>query len=158
MSSTYKTDNYNFNKWIGSDIPEMEDFNHDNALVDSLIAGHNGDSVVHITDDERNKWNNQMYIQSYVGTGSATQVVKLNSTFNPRVCIVFAHNTMLGVTDFDNHSHYNYFGFATTYGSVLGMSLSGKSLTVTQSNVAFNNSEYKFFNDKNVMYTVIAIR
>lgn len=158
MSSTYKTDNYNFNKWVASDIPQMEDFNHDNALVDSLISEHVSDVIMHISNDERLKWNNQLFLQNYTGNGSSSQVVALKSPFIPRVCIVFANNTLLGITDFNNDAHYNYFGIATTAGSVNGLSLSGKNLTATQSSAALNNSEYRFFNDRNVMYTIIAIR
>lgn len=158
MSSTYKTDNYNFNKWIGSDIPEMEDFNHDNALVDSLIAGHNNNANIHVSDYDRSTWNNQMHIQVYAGDGSASRVVQLESPFEPRACFVFANNNLVGISDFSNFAHYNYFGIATTSGSTNGLGLSGRSLSVVQSNTAINNSEYRFFNDRNLMYIVIAIR
>lgn len=40
MSSANKTKN-GLNRWIGSDVPELSDFNNDNDILDNVISGLN---------------------------------------------------------------------------------------------------------------------
>lgn len=158
MASTYKTGNYNLNKWISSDIPEMADFNHDNDAIDSALHNHCSDEVAHITSSERDAWNDYMGFQVYYGDGKSTQTIDLNVNFTPRLCLVFPKDYLPGVSDFVNKAHYHYFGVATTAGSVTGITLDGKELTVMQSTVALAEYEYRQYNQKGQSYIVIAIR
>lgn len=158
MSSTNKTRNYGLNKWIGSDIPKMADFNQDNEVLDGVIGEHCSDRAVHISDEERARWNEFMDFHVYYGNGSSTQVVRLDIGFEPRMCIVIGNENLPGITDFGNEAHYNYFGIVTTAGGNAGLALNGKSLTVMQSTVALAGSEYRQYNQKGQGYIVIAIR
>lgn len=158
MSSTYKTSNFNLSKWVSSDVPEMADFNNDNELVDSLLKVHFDNTEKHVSNTERSKWNEQMHVQVYTGTGSSTQSITLTCGFSPRVCLVFSSSFMPGISDFDNKAHYNYFGIATTSGSVPGLTLTGKTLKATQSATALSNTEYRHFNQKGEAYVIIAWR
>lgn len=45
MASTNKTETLGLNQWIGSDKPKMEDFNSDNRLIDTALAGHRADQT-----------------------------------------------------------------------------------------------------------------
>ncbi len=158
MSSSYKTENYNLNKWVVNDIPEMADFNVDNEIIDATIGNHVADNVSHVSQQDRNRWDKLIHFQPFYGTGTATQAVTLTCDFSPRMCIVFAFNNMPGLTDFSNKSHYNYFGIATTSGSSLGLTLSGKTLTATQSSVPVASTEFRQYNEKGVSYLAVAFR
>lgn len=158
MASSYSTENYNLNKWVESDIPEMSDFNLDNEIIDEALSTHANDTVVHISKQERTKWNNAIHFQLYYGNGSASQAVALTCDFSPRMCIVFSSGTLPGLTDFTNKSHYNYFGIATTSGSVLGLSLSGKTLTAQQNTVPVMSTEFRQYNEKGASYIIVAFR
>ena len=48
MSSTNKTGELELNKWIGSDIPQMEDFNRDNEIIDKTLGEHIWDVSKHV--------------------------------------------------------------------------------------------------------------
>ena len=49
MSSTNKTTNLKLNDWVGTDVPQREDFNADNQRIDKAIGDHTGNTTVHIT-------------------------------------------------------------------------------------------------------------
>ena len=53
MSSTNKTTNLKLNDWVGTDVPQREDFNADNQRIDKAIGDHTGNTTVHITQAER---------------------------------------------------------------------------------------------------------
>ena len=38
MSSTNKTTNLKLNDWVGTDVPQREDFNADNQRIDKAIC------------------------------------------------------------------------------------------------------------------------
>lgn len=158
MSSTNKTENLNLNQWIGSDKPKMADFNYDNAVIDEAISAHNSDITRHISDYERSRWNNYLHLQTYFGQGSGTQNVVLNCDFTPRVCIVFALAYPNDVADFNNKANYQFLGIASASGSMNGVEINGKTLSVTSSTTSFLGAQYSAFNQKGVTYFVIALR
>lgn len=155
MSSTNKTQNLELNSWLGSDIPQMADFNRDNAIIDSAFGSHNANADIHITAAERARWNNVYGITAYTGNGSSSRTVALDLSFTPRWGIVFAQNKTPDVTDFSNTADYNYFGIVTTGGSMQGLSLSGTNLNVSQSPTAVLGKEYRSFNEVSVNYICI---
>ncbi|MGN0458102.1 MAG: hypothetical protein ACI4IL_03895 [Eubacterium sp.] len=158
MSSTYKTNNIQLNKWIESDIPKMEDFNSDNLVLDKTIGAHHSNTTIHITSEEREKWNKGYGLMTYTGTGKLTQKVQMNFGFDPTFCIVIATGTMPGLIDIENLVHYNYFGIATVGGSNAGLELSGSVLTVTSSSVMISKYEMRSYNEIGRSYLVIAFR
>lgn len=158
MSSTSKTEHYRLNSWIGTDIPKMEDFNYDNQMIDSAMYSHQSDNTLHISEAERSVWNTPYQITTYYGNGSSSRVINLTSDFTPSWGIVFAAGKLTDVTDFNNKSDYNYFGMVAQKGSMNGLTLSAKKLTVTQSATAVFDSEYKNFNENGVTYICIMFR
>lgn len=158
MSSTNKTTYLRLNSWIGADKPQREDFNRDNSILDNAIKGHHTDSAIHITDDERTSWNTPYEIGTYFGNGSSSRTITLNCDFTPRFGIIFALNSPPGVSDFNNAGHYNYFGLVSTNGCSTGVSLNGKTLTVTQSSVPVLTSEYRSFNESGTTYIYVMFR
>lgn len=158
MSSTNKSNNLNLNQWIGSDVPQREDFNNDNAIIDSVLGKHINNIATHTNASEKDMWNNPYFITTYYGDGMTTRALSLNCSFEPSWCIVFATNTTPSVTDISNESSYNYFGIATTRGSMSGLSISRKILNLTQSAVPVFSTEYRNYNQAGTTYVVIAVR
>lgn len=79
MSSTNKTTNLKLNDWVGTDVPQREDFNADNQRIDKAIGDHTGNTAVHITQAERDLWGLPFYYYNYFGNGKATRKVEVPS-------------------------------------------------------------------------------
>lgn len=159
MSSTNKTEFLGLNSWIGSDVPKCSDFNQDNALIDAAVGTHLEDNERHVTEDDRSKWDNSMYIFTYFGDGASSRAVETGCPFKARVAIVFAANNPVANTNFSSQMNYNYFAVAASTGHTIGATLSGGTkLTVLQSTSAEVGSEYCNLNAKSVVYTVIMFR
>ena len=77
MSSTNKTTNLKLNDWVGTDVPQREDFNADNQRIDKAIGDHTGNTTVHITQAERDLWGLPFYYYNYFGNGKATRKVEV---------------------------------------------------------------------------------
>lgn len=157
MSSTNKTGELELNKWIGSDIPQMEDFNRDNEIIDKTLGEHIWDVSKHVTAEQKKAWSNPLGCASYIGNGSDSRSIKLNMGFEPSVCFVFATNNAVGLSDFGNNVHYNYFGIATVNGSTYGLNIDGEMLEVK--NAATTASfEMTNFNQVGKSYLVVGFR
>lgn len=157
MSSTNKTEELGLNQWIGSDIPKMDDFNSDNAKIDKTVGDHIGDSSIHVTAQQKKVWSNPIGCLSYIGDGSSNRSLKLNMGFEPSVCLVFAVNYAVGLTDFANNTHYNFFGIATINGSTYGLNLDGNVLEVVSGSLTALY-EMSNFNQVGKSYLVIGFR
>lgn len=146
------------NQWAGTDVPTREDFNSDNAIIDGAITSHKNDEEVHITDDERERWNLPYHLTSYVGNGTKDRLVTTNCPFNARWGIVYAVSAPISVVDVANESDYNYFAVMTTYGGTIGARLDGENIRVTSSSTAVEDTEYPNLNERNMVYAVILFR
>lgn len=159
MSSTNKTGNLGLNSWIGSDVPKREDFNSDNAKIDTAVGGHMHDTVQHVTQDDRNRWDGNFYIAIYYGNGTPSRRVETKCPFTARFAIVFAHNYPVAHTNFDTGCNYNYFALCSTATDSLGASLDkGNALWLTQSGAPDMFDEYFCLNSSGVVYTAILFR
>lgn len=158
MSSTNKTQNLGLNSWIGADVPKREDFNNDNAILDSIISQHKSDTDSHITADERETWNNVYAFYTYYGDGKPTRTIDLDIPFRPKWGIIFSENMPLSVVDVTNKANYNYFTLFTSIGSSIGVKLENKTLTVLQSSSPVMGTEYRNFNEIGTIYIAILFR
>ena len=159
MSSTNKTTHLKLNSWIGSDKPKRVDFNYDNEVIDKTIHDHITDTVVHINDSERDKWNNYMYVGMYFGTGDSSRVIKTDCPFDVNMGIVFAVNKHISVMDFSENHKTNYCAFLGTYGESSGVKLLDdlRSFRVNQ-NYAILGREYINLNEIGVSYIYMMFR
>ncbi len=160
MSSTNKTNNLKLNNWIGSDKPMRVDFNYDNEVIDRAITEHTSDDVVHINDEERNKWNNYIHIGVYFGDGSSTRDVATDCPFDANFGIVFAVSRPPSVFYSSESKKYNYIGFFSQYGESSGVKLLSdlKTITVSQSSQSIISKEYMNLNEIGVSYVYIIFR
>lgn len=160
MSSTNKTQRLGLNSWIGSDKPQRIDFNTDNEKIDAAITQHTEDNVVHITENEREKWNTYMYMGMYYGDGTTKRVIQTDCPFEARIGFVFANSRPGAIVRFSETKKNNYFGVFGYLSNTLGLKLNddGKSLTVNQSATAMTANEYANFNESAVAYNFVMFR
>ena len=158
MSSTNKTESYSLNQWTLSDIPTMEDFNSDNETVDRVLSKHIEDSVIHLTEEEKQSVIRPIEMCTYHGDGKSTRDVELSFSFNPSLCLVLVVGAPLGIIDIPNQVHYNYLGISTKAGGSVGLTLSGKTLSVVQSTTLINKYEMRSYNELGRGYLVIGFR
>jgi len=158
MSSTNKTPYLGLNDWLGSDVPQRADFNSDNALVDSALGQHLEDSDIHTTAADKTKWNSPYYIMSYTGNGQSSRSMTLGCSFNPTWGMIYKINMTPQAIDISNEANYNYFAVFSKNGSEAGVSLSGKTLNLTQTTQEVIGIEYRALNDNGSTYVVIAFR
>lgn len=158
MSSTNKTQHLQLNSWIGSDKPKRTDFNADNVIIDNAVYSHTSDSSKHVSASEKEVWNSPYYMSTFLGNGNSTRTIATSCPFDASFGIIFAAGKMPMMNDYANESHYNYFALFSTSGSVNGVSLSGRNLSVVQSATAVFGNEYRNFNEVGVTYVYILFR
>lgn len=160
MSSTNKTSYLSLNNWLPTDKPKREDFNMDNTAIDSAIKEHFTDGVIHISDEERSRWNSPVYIDVYFGDGTLSRTITNDCDFIPEAAIVFACDKCPSRFSASQLKKYNYFAFATDIGSTRGFHLSrtDSSFTVTQDVTPVQESEFNYLNELGTAYTYILFR
>lgn len=158
MSAEYSTSNLHLNHWVESDVPSMEDFNRDNAIVDAAVGGHIDNESMHISQEDRDAWSMPYAIVGYAGNGNKSQNIHLQVGFEPRMVIVIATNHTPGTIDIPNEIHYNYFGIITTQGGSIGLSLDGDVLTVVSHPTLIANYEMRSYNQLGRSYIAICFR
>ncbi|MDE5984269.1 MAG: hypothetical protein K2H13_03340 [Eubacterium sp.] len=160
MSSTNKTKKLGLNSWIGSDKPKRIDFNTDNEIIERVITQHTENSIVHIDDSEREKWNNYMHMGMYYGDGTTKRVIDTSCPFKARIGFVFANSRTATITHFTELKSSNYFGIFGYLANSLGIKLNAdqKSFTVENSVLAITANEYANFNQSGVAYNYVMFR
>lgn len=151
MPSANKTKYLSLNQWVETDRPVRNDFNGDNATVDSVLGGHVNNGDIHVTADEKKYLTDPICTYTYAGTGEASKTVTLTEGF--RFVAVFACDMPLA----GSGGIYSAMGY-TGLGSSLGLSVSasGTSFTVTQGEDEKGNS--LCLNEIGVQYRVIMFK
>ena len=158
MSSTNKTSYLALNLWASTDTPKRDDLNVDNAKLDWVIKDHNKNKKMHVSDLERQKWNNPYYIGYYYGDGETTRVIETECPFTPVFGIVFAGGAPPSKANFDGKSKTNYFAILGTRMSMAGVSLSGSTIRLEKTVVPVMTSEYMSLNITGTTYCYILFR
>lgn len=160
MSSTNKTDFLSLNNWLPTDKPKREDYNTDNLIIDEAVKQHFTNESIHTSTEEKNRWNNPIYVGVYFGNGTLEREITNDCDFIPQAAIVFACDKCPSRLDASNGKKYNYFAFATDIGSTRGFHLSGSdsSFTITQDVTPVQGSEFNYLNEVGTAYTYILFR
>lgn len=94
MASTNYTAHYGLNQWVGSDKPKMQDFNADNAKLDSALYAHTSDTTRHISESAlESLLQAAPVIGSYEGNGAEDRLIELG--FEPSFGLLFANGKNL---------------------------------------------------------------
>jgi hypothetical protein len=100
---------------------------------------HMDDTVIHVSADDRDRWDFPCVTGSYVGSGTASRTISLG--FQPRFIIAFCSGSPpLGI-DFDKKSAITYFGY-----SITGNKGTNSVETTTNGFKVFNSSTYEVDN------------
>lgn len=158
MSASGRTMMMELNQWGGADAPQREDFNEDNRIIDELFSEHVFDNYLHISSNERTKWNSPYYMDSYFGDGQGTRTIKTSCPFKPSFGIVFAMGGAAISPRFDSKLSQHHFAFLTQRGSTLGASMSDKSITVKNNATPELNTDYVSLNSVGYTYLYILFR
>lgn len=156
MSSTNKTE-MGLNLWQGGDKPQRSDFNRDNILIDKAFSTHKSDKM-HITDEEREKWNNYIYSGVYFGNGETSRLITLDVPFTPSAVFIFADSVTPTILQGERECVYT--AYATQNGSTLGVELKNdyKTLSLVQSTVPVLDNEYLCLNENGTAYCYVCFR
>lgn len=156
MSSANKTPNLGLNDWDASDKPKREDFNSDNALIDTLLGGHILNESLHCTSEQKALWNAPYIMESYFGTDAASRTI--NCGFSPRAVIIYTHNRLPVEYNASESKHYVYSGMATNAYFSLGISLTSNGFTVLQGTSELNSGVVNSLNKSGLRYIYLAIK
>lgn len=134
---------------------------HEQALAtDEKVDEHMADMSVHLSAEEKAKLGKNMQVVKYTGTNSVSRNVYL--PFEPSFGIVFPAGlppTFYGANGMYNSgtsATNNYFGFISSKGCSLGLTLTGAVLKVEQSLASkITNYSYMDYNISNVEYIVV---
>ena len=92
MSSTNKTE-IGLNLWLGGDKPKREDFCNDNLIIDKQIIDHKNDMSCHVSEEERNKWNTNVYCNIYYGNNESVREIATACPFD-RAQLLFSRQAL----------------------------------------------------------------
>lgn len=89
MSSTNKTE-IGLNLWllVGTKH-KREDFCNDNLIIDKQIIDHKNDMSCHVSEEERNKWNTNVYCNIYYGNNESVREIATACPFDRAQLIIF---------------------------------------------------------------------
>lgn len=91
---------------------QSTDENFASFLDKDLICGsHVRNATIHVTGDDKKKWNEQFVVGSYFGTGASTQSVDVG--FRPTFVMVYVPGMPTVRVNFDTSTVKNYFGIAS---------------------------------------------
>jgi hypothetical protein len=152
MPSSYKTTHLRLNQWIGSDIPKRTDFNSDNIMVEEICGSHINNAQIHITQDERSKWNAPFVTGKYNGSGQVERTISLG--FTPAFVQVFAANKPTGA---DSASDC-YSAMASAAVGSVGIQIVSGGITVQTGSVNAVGGYVPKLNAAGVEYAYIAYK
>ena len=157
VPTSNKTTNLGLNNWVGTDKPKRSDFVEDNLLLDETVGGHILDAAAHFSAADREKWDDPVAQNIYSGTGAAE--FTLNFGFSPKVVFVFCYNKSPVEVSADGTDTIANFGMATQRAHTAGISMSGGSVTVSQSqSVPSAGGTFLNLNSGTAQYGYLAFR
>lgn len=159
MPSNY-TKNHQLSQWEKSDRVLMEDFNADNAKIDTALKAEAGaraaaDSAINTTlaahtADITKRGNCQIYTTSYVGNGKYGQANPNTLTFSRSPMIVL-------ITDINNSSTMILFRGCTRTCHLAGRYASILTWNSGTASWWSPSSSFEQMNDSDVTYHVVAL-
>lgn len=134
MSSTDKTENIGLNKWVSTDMPKMNDFNSDNAIIDTVVGEHINNSEIHLSEEDRNLLGGGISTMVIVGDGSSSRTITLETA--PKMVQIFLKDNPMAAWDPVYGCMVINGAFVIQKGSSTGgATLTDKSLVVTNTNL-----------------------
>lgn len=182
MASSNKTPHLGLSSWIGSDIPKMEDFNTDNALVDAAVTqlreqldsigqggggeggedprlnAHLADGQAHLSQEDRALLEaGAPEIGTYTGDGNPFQGIVLG--YRPRYGFVFAQDTPIMTLNAGGTAQFTHFAVMSRQGCTSGVETTVVGFKAMQLGSANENGQTSIgLNQNGQTYVYIAWR
>ncbi len=121
-----------------------------------FCKNHMEDTVLHLNEGEREKWDNPCYVGAYTGSGSGSRTINLD--FTPR--FVFAHAVGGGALsiDFDEKEAKMHFGYATEGHSSSAIECTTKGFRVHNGENYKSGNTYPLLNETGYNYVFYAVK
>ncbi len=155
MASTSYTQNLNLCAWKPSDRPKRIDFVNDNNIIDEKLGGHIIDSSIHVSAQEKNRYENPYTVFTYAGDGAQTRTFELDGSY--RFAIVFQKFCPSVHIDANQNVVTHFAIVGRTFGSNAELTLKESSIVVTQDAVA-TDGMINNFNENEGQYVVLLFK
>lgn len=160
ISSDRDTDALVMNAYINiqSDFcPSEEADDHFHSFMDKelLCGSHIRDTEIHISQQEREKWNGMIVTGSYTGTGSETKTFDLG--FRPVFLMIFAEERF-PIDTVSSSPPIIYHAFATGNKTTKGIDTTSSGFKVYNNSSAASSSGVLHLNDLGKTYCYFAVR
>ncbi len=155
MPTNHKTPKIHLNSWLGTDKPMRSDFVEDNTLLDTLLGGHLENDSLHLSEKDRIALSTPFVADIFAGNGQASGTHVM--PFAPRLVFVFLRNAPF--SRYDSEKACTVSNAAVVWQGVTsgGAGLSGKTLTLTQSQAPSDGAFYNL-NASGGQYGYVAFR
>ena len=146
-----KTANFQLTQWEKTDRIMMEDFNRDNAAIDTALKG-NADKAAALQTALAGAGNCEIGMISYTGTGKSGDSNPTTVTFPkmPAGFFLCGAETYLVVRGGDDHACMIYYTGSTTYVSQMLVSWKGNQFQISSTKPSYQ------LNEKDVPYWGLA--
>ena len=137
-----KTANFQLTQWEKTDRIMMEDFNRDNAAIDTALKG-NADKAAALQTALAGAGNCEIGMISYTGTGKSGASNPTTVTFPkmPAGFFLCGAETYLVVRGGDDHALMIYYTGSTTYVSQMQVSWKGNQFQISSSKPTYQLNE-----------------
>lgn len=157
MPTQNKTTNFQLNSWLATDKPKREDFVSDNTIIDTVLGNHINNSNIHISGNLSDIIDNKFAFGLITGNGQESKTTTLS--FTPKFFIVYLINQP--PIKYDTENEYYLYNFAmgnNTNGCTKGLSISGTSVTLSQSTSTPSDGVFLNLNKTYGQYVYFAIK
>lgn len=130
------------------------DENYASFLDKELLCGsHIRNATIHVTTEDKEKWNEPVRVGYYFGNGSSSKSVSVG--FSPKLVILMASGKPAIEVNFDKKTAKNYVAIANQTSASLGLQINSSGFKVSNSTV---NGVTTDFNSSGVTYIYIAYK
>lgn len=160
ITADRETDAFVMKSWVDIEAEfcpaQSSEIQYESFLPKTFFCqSHLNDSSIHITPEERNKWDTSITIGSYFGTDSSSRSFDLG--FQPKAVLVAATAMPLHYTDTSGASHC-LSAIATQNGSSAGLEITSSGFKIIQGTSQNYANTYTRLNKLNLDYTYIAFK
>ncbi len=160
ITSDRETDAFVMKSWIDIEAQfcpaESSDIQYESFLPKTFFCqSHITDGTIHVTAQEKEKWNTAMTFGSYFGTGTNSRSFKLG--FQPSVLIIAPSSMPLIYTDTSAVSHC-LTAIATKNGHSSGVQLTSDGFRVVHDTSENYANTFTWLNKQNIDYSYVALK
>lgn len=155
MAATSYTPNLGLCQWEPADRPKRIDFVNDNSIIDEKLGEHFSNTYIHVSKEEKEKFNSPYTVLTYAGNGSYSRTLSVDKAYT--FAIVFQKYYPPVETDSSGNSIVHMAIVGREFGSSSNLTLKSNSIVVTQDTTA-SDGVINNFNENEGQYVVLLFR